>query len=147
MKKVYVLLIILFPIFINSSFAQQAIHLQDAKIIEEIAPKEFQDYKGSLLVMPAFRRRGIKKWLTKQFDKNYGKPFHVADATEIITGYGDDKYPIDTYKYMVFIQSSKNFSGNTIYKFQLVDRSTNTIYYDTSPSDMLLRKYIRKILK
>lgn len=147
MKKITLLGIVFLFISMHLSFAQQAIHLEDAKIIENIAPKEFKNYSGSLLVMPAFRARGTTKWLTKQFDKNYGKPFHVADGSEIITGYGDDKYPIETYKYMIFIQTSKDFSGNTLYSFQLVDRSTNTIYYDPSPENILLRKYLKKIMK
>ena len=146
MKKYIYISIIIVLAFIDHGFAQSVIPLENAKMIREIAPKEFKSYEGSLLVMPAFKGRGTTKWLTKQFDKNYGKPFYVADASDLRTGYGDDKYPIVEYKYMIFIQSFKNYAGNTEYSFQLVDRSTNTIYYDEYSGNNL-RRYLRLIQK
>ncbi len=146
MKKVTFLIITFLIVSINLSFAQSTLPVQDAKMITEIAPSDFKNYEGSVLVMPAFKARGTKKWLTKQFEKNYGKPFFVADVSDVSTGYGDDKYPIETYKYMIFIQSSKSFSGNTEYSFQLVDRSTNTVYYHPSSGNMI-KKYLKKLMK
>ncbi|MFK7783451.1 hypothetical protein [Psychroserpens sp.] len=146
MKKFKFLILLFLVISINSSFAQMTIPTSDGTMVREIAPKDFKNYKGSVLVMPAFKARGTKKWLTKQFQKNYGKPFFVADVSDVSTGYGDDKYPIETYKYMIFIQSSKSFSGNTEYSFQLVDRSTNTVYYHPSSGNMV-KKYLKKLMK
>lgn len=146
MKKLNYLIIAFLLVSIHTSFAQNGLPEANAEIIREIAPKGFKNYEGSLLVMPAFKARGTKKWLTKQFTKNYGKPFYVADVSDVATGYGDDKYPIETYKYMVFIQSSKSFSGNTEYSFQLVDRSTNTVYYHPSSGNMV-KKYLKKLMK
>lgn len=146
MKKYIYISILFVTTFIQYGYAQSVIPLENAKMIREIAPTEFKNYEGSLLVMPAFKGRGTTKWLTKQFDKNYGKPFYVADATDLRTGYGDDKYPIAEYKYMIFIQSSKNYAGNTEYSFQLVDRSTNTVYYDEYSGNSL-RRYLRLIQK
>lgn len=146
MNKLIFLSIVFLIASINPSFAQSALPMENGTMVREIAPNDFKNYEGSLLVLPAFRARGTEKWLTKQFEKNYKKPFYIADATDIRTGYGDDKYPIDTYKYMIFIQSSKNFSGNTEYSFQLVNRSTNTIYYHPS-SGNTVKKYLKKIMK
>jgi hypothetical protein len=144
--KIISFLISFLIISFNSSFAQNAHPTQEGKIISEIAPSDFKNYEGSVLVMPAFKAIGTKKWLTKQFDKNYGKPFFVGDVSDVSTGYGDDKYPIETYKYMIFIQSSKSFSGNTEYSFQLVDRSTNTVYYHPN-SGNTVKRYLKKIMK
>lgn len=146
MKKFVAIVILLFFISTNAAIAQSAIPADDPTMVGEIAPKDFKNYEGSVLVMPAFKARGTKKWLTKQFEKNYGKPFFVADVSDVATGYGDDKYPIETYKYMIFIQSSKSFSGNTEYSFQLVDRSTNTVYYHPSSGNMI-KKYLKKLMK
>lgn len=146
MNKITFLSIVFLIVLINSNFAQSALPINDAKIVNEIAPSDFKNYEGSLLVLPAFRAKGTKKWLTKQFERNYEKPFYIADASDIRTGYGDDKYPIETYKYMIFIQSSKNFSGNTEYSFQLIDRSANIIYYHLG-SGNTVKQYLRKIKK
>lgn len=145
MKKITFLISFLI-ISYNLSYAQSAIPTEEAKIVNEIAPSDFKNYDGSVLVMPAFKAIGTKKWLTKQFEKNYGKPFYVADVSDVTTGYGDDKYPIDTYKYMIFIQSSKGFSGNTEYSFQLVDRSTNTVYFHLGSGNSV-KRYLKKIMK
>lgn len=145
MKKLIYLTLILLVSSVTYSFAQSAVSMEDATMVREIAPADFKDYKGKLLVVPAFKAIGTKKWLTKRFTKDYGKPFHVADVTEVPSGLGPDKYPIEDYKYMVFIQSSKRF-GNTEYSFQLVDRSTNTVYYHPSSGNMV-KKYIKKLLK
>ncbi|WP_456436995.1 hypothetical protein [Psychroserpens sp.] len=146
MKKFTFSIIVFLLVSINLSLAQSALPMEDAKMVNEIAPNDFKNHEGTLLVMPAFKAIGTKKWLTKQFDKNYGKPFFVADVSDVASGYGDDKYPIETYKYMVFIQSSKSFSGNTEYSFQLVDRSTNTVYYHHS-SGNTVKRYLKKIMK
>jgi hypothetical protein len=146
MKKFTILIILLFFISTNSAIAQGSIPADDPTMVSEIAPKDFKNHEGSVLVMPAFKAKGTKKWLTKQFEKNYGKPFLVADVSDVKTGYGDDKYPIETYKYMIFIQSSKSFSGNTEYSFQLVDRSTNTVYYHPS-SGNTIKNYLKKLMK
>ncbi|WP_033960744.1 hypothetical protein [Psychroserpens jangbogonensis] len=146
MRKFTFLIIVFLIVSFNSSFAQTGLPTQEAAMVGEIAPADFKNYEGTVLVMPAFKARGTKKWLTKQFDKNYGKPFYIADVSDVTTGYGDDKYPIETYKYMIFIQSSKSFSGNTEYSFQLVDRSTNTVYYHPSSGNMV-KKYLKKLMK
>jgi len=144
MKKLIYLTLILLVSSITFSFAQSVIS-SDGTVVREIAPSDFKNYKGKLLVVPAFKAIGTKKWLTKRFDKFYGKPFHVADVSEVPSGLGADKYPVDEYKYMIFIQSSKSF-GNTEYSFQLVDRSTNTVYYHPSSGNMI-KKYIKKLMK
>ncbi|MDG5492427.1 hypothetical protein [Psychroserpens sp. SPM9] len=70
----------------------------------------------------------------------------MADVSEVPSGLGPDKYAIEDYKCMVFIQSSKSFSGNTEYSFQLVNRSTNTVYYHSS-SGNTIKMYLKKLLK
>ncbi|WP_204346281.1 hypothetical protein [Psychroserpens algicola] len=146
MKKFSILMVLCLFVSIHFASAQSTLPMADGTMVREIAPKDFKSYEGKLLVVPAFKARGTKKWLTKQFDKNYMKPFHVADVSEVPSGLGDDNYPIDTYKYMIFILSSKSFSGNTEYSFQLVDRSTNTVYYHPSSGNMI-KKYLKKLMK
>ncbi|MEM5565249.1 hypothetical protein WNY78_09040 [Psychroserpens sp. AS72] len=145
MKKIVQLSVFLIVVSISFSFAQSPSQFK-GEMISEIAPSDFKNYNDKILVVPAFRASGTTKWLTKQFDKNYGKPFHVVEVKEISDGLELEEYPIDEYKYMVFIQSSKNFSGNTAYSFQLVDRSTQTVYYHHKSGNSL-KKYIKKILE
>jgi len=120
--------------------------LAEATMVNELRPKDFKDYDKMLLVIPAFKAIGTKKYFSKRLDKYYSKPYHLAEYTEVASGLEPENYSIEEYKYMIVIQSSKNFSGNTAYSFMLVDRSTNTIYY-TLKSGNNFKKYLQKLLK
>lgn len=115
-------------------------------VINELAPDEFKDYKKTLLVVPAFKALRTEKWLTKQFDEHYKKPYHLAEYTEVASGLGPDSYSVEEYKYMVFIQSSKSLEGNTVYSFSLVDRE-NSIMYSHHKAGNRIKKYLMKILE
>lgn len=128
MKKLVLITIFFILSSIPFSFAQNP-NQYNGEILSKIAPTDFKNYDGKSSVVSSFRASGATEWLTKQFDKNYGKSFHVVEVKEISTGLKLEVYPIEDYKYMVFIQSAKNFSCNTAYTFQLIDRSAQTVYY------------------
>ena len=151
MKNMTFLIVVFLLVSVNSSFAQRTMlpppDFINTTIIREIAPSDFKNYEETLLVVPAFKAIGTKKWLTKRFDKHYMKPFHVADVSEVADGLGPDKYPLEAYKYMVFIKNYKRgIPENTTYEFFLIDRSTNTAYFHPSAINML-NKYLKKLMK
>jgi hypothetical protein len=145
MKKLIYLSLFFIVCSTSFSFAQNSSQVEGT-MVREIAPNSFKNYNGKVLVVPAFRAIGTTKWLTKRFDKYYGKPFHIVDVKEISEGLELKEYPVEEYKFMVFIQSSKGFSGNTSYSFQLVDRSTQTVYYHPKSGDGV-KKYLKRLME
>ena len=149
MKNLFYLTIFFLLISFNFSFAQVGMpygSYGDGEVIRKLKPNNFKSYDKKLLVVPAFKAIGTKKFLSKRLDKFYKKPYHVADVKEVASGLGPENYSIEEYKYMIFIQSHKSFSGNTEYSFYLVDRSTNTVYSHPSSGNMV-SKYLKKLMK
>lgn len=95
-----------------------------------IAPPEFKDYDGTLLVAFDFRGLSLEKTAKKVLDEYYKKPYKLIfyGEGESLT---DGTYDKDEYQYVINVDSHSSKIGNVrtrTLSFVLTDRQTNEPY-------------------
>ncbi len=95
-----------------------------------IAPAEFKDYDGTLLVAFDFRGLSLEKTAKKVLDEHYKKPYKLIfyGEGESLT---DGTYGKEEYQYVINVDSHSSKTGNMrthTLSFVLTDRQTNEPY-------------------
>jgi hypothetical protein len=115
------------------------------EMINEVAPSDFKNYEGKLLVSPSFKAIGMDKWLTKRLEENYGKPYRVVTLMESMET-GESKLDEVEYQYHVTVNNMRGVNGNDAYMFMLVDRKNNKVFYKNNGTNSF-KKYLRQLLE
>ncbi len=115
------------------------------EMFNDVAPADFKDYQGSLLVSPTFKAIGMNKFLTKRLDEHYGKPYKIVTFMESMET-GDSKLDETEFQYHVSINKMPGATGNDAYIFILTDRKNNKVYYDSAGTNSF-SKYLQQLLE